>query len=524
MQSAVQKKEPRYYAVGLLFMILASLICMLAIIKTLSIWQYLNDDFYITFAFARNLGQGNGFVYNGGTQVLGTTTPLLAMLLALAYRLLPQIPIPVAAILLGGGAWIMSAWLLYHMLYRAGVNRYVAILTSSAIVLWGGGGWTRFWLGGEQVLFFALLMGVIYCITIQRDLLAGVLIAGLFLTRGEGLLLLPLAIGYIAWSRRRFPYQLLLGFLVPVVLWSLYSYQEFGTPFPATLAAKLAQSSSGFWEPFRARWLESVSSQIGATMSVWPGNSWATSAWLGLVGVWSLRTEKGHRPLILMAVFVVVSLIGYLTLNAAWYPWYTLSLASAVRLFAALGAGWLSVKLWQRVRNLNNVWRWSGRVVCFLLLLMVFVPIASSLFNVFSDASFLRDYRSDPYRELSQWLNENSLPNEAVAYMEIGYLGYFTHLQVVDFGGLVTPEVYPRLGKPDLGHWIIAAKRPEYVVEWSGFDYITGSFADEESFRKHYCIVAQIATPPEMRERLPIFVWQRKDAGLVNGCIEQDSR
>ena len=524
MQSAMHEKTTRYYAVDLSIMVVASLICALAVIKTLSIWQYLNDDFYITFTFARNLGQGRGFVYNGGDPVLGTTTPLLAMLLALVYRLLPQLPIPMAAILLGGGGWITSAWFLYLMLYQARANRFVVVFASSAMVLWGGGGWTRFWLGGEQVLFFALLIGVIYCITINQDLLAGALIAGLFLTRGEGILLLPIAIGYIAWSRRHFPYQLLLGFLIPFVLWSWYSYKEFGALFPDTLAAKLAQSSSGLWKPFRARWLESVNSQIGVTMSVWRGNSWATTAWLGLGGVWSLLTEKGHRPLTLVAVFVVVSLIGYLTLNIAWYPWYTLSLASAVRLFTALGGGWLSVKLWQRVRDLPKAWQWSGTILCFLPLLMVFVPIASSLFNVFSDAGFLRDYRSGPYRDLSQWLNVNSRPNEAVAYMEIGYLGYFTHLQVVDFGGLVTPEVYPRLGQPNLGEWIISAKQPEYVIEWSGFDYITGSFTDEESFREAYCRVAQIATPLEMRERLPIFVWRRKNAGQANGCIDQGSQ
>ncbi|MBZ0305706.1 MAG: hypothetical protein K8I82_06525, partial [Anaerolineae bacterium] len=34
------------------------------------------DDAFITFRYSRNLVEGNGFVYNPGDKVLGTTTPL----------------------------------------------------------------------------------------------------------------------------------------------------------------------------------------------------------------------------------------------------------------------------------------------------------------------------------------------------------------------------------------------------------------------------------------------------------------
>ena len=45
------------------------------------------DDAYITFRYARNLAEGLGLVYNPGEWVLGTTTPLWAILLACGYRL-----------------------------------------------------------------------------------------------------------------------------------------------------------------------------------------------------------------------------------------------------------------------------------------------------------------------------------------------------------------------------------------------------------------------------------------------------
>jgi hypothetical protein len=40
------------------------------------------DDAFITYRYARNLATGRGFVYNEGERVLGTTTPLYAMILA----------------------------------------------------------------------------------------------------------------------------------------------------------------------------------------------------------------------------------------------------------------------------------------------------------------------------------------------------------------------------------------------------------------------------------------------------------
>ena len=41
------------------------------------------DDAYITFRYAQNLLSNQGFVYNPGEAVLGTTTPLFALILTL---------------------------------------------------------------------------------------------------------------------------------------------------------------------------------------------------------------------------------------------------------------------------------------------------------------------------------------------------------------------------------------------------------------------------------------------------------
>jgi hypothetical protein len=58
-----------------------------------------HDDAFITFVYARHLGAGEGFVFNLGERVLGATSPLHVLLLALVYLVTGDV-LPTAAIAL----------------------------------------------------------------------------------------------------------------------------------------------------------------------------------------------------------------------------------------------------------------------------------------------------------------------------------------------------------------------------------------------------------------------------------------
>src|SRR5438105_2649940 len=60
---------------------------LVALLARLATGPHPIDDAYITFRYARNLAEGVGLVYNPGEWVLGTTSPLWAILLAGGYRL-----------------------------------------------------------------------------------------------------------------------------------------------------------------------------------------------------------------------------------------------------------------------------------------------------------------------------------------------------------------------------------------------------------------------------------------------------
>src|SRR5437016_3946604 len=92
------------------------------------------DDAYITFRYARNLAGGFGLVYNPGEWVLGTTTPLWAVILGGGYRL-GLTDLPWLATVLSGVCDAATAALLVHLGLRIGWRPFGAALVGLAWAL-----------------------------------------------------------------------------------------------------------------------------------------------------------------------------------------------------------------------------------------------------------------------------------------------------------------------------------------------------------------------------------------------------
>lgn len=64
------------------YLIFAALTVIIVALLTAAFWDYTQDDVFITYAYSRNLVEGNGFVFNPGERVQGTTTPLYTLIMA----------------------------------------------------------------------------------------------------------------------------------------------------------------------------------------------------------------------------------------------------------------------------------------------------------------------------------------------------------------------------------------------------------------------------------------------------------
>ena len=223
--------------------------------------RLLGDDPLITLTYAKNIAAGNGFVFNQGDPVLGTTTPLFALFVAAWMALLPGVAGTAIAVWTTALCWIATIWAFYWFRDAFGITAPAAAWIGAAIA---AGGWVTH-LGMEAYPFALLMLATAGAAYGRRPLIAGVLGGLLFLTRGEGILFFGLAALAAWWVHRAresesggsllrsMPFRMALGFLIPLALWSLYATPTFGNIFPNTLAAKIAQVDSGLWPAFQSR-------------------------------------------------------------------------------------------------------------------------------------------------------------------------------------------------------------------------------------------------------------------------------
>jgi len=225
-------------------------IVLLAVVARLLPGPRTIDDAYITFRYARNILAGNGFVFNPGEHVLGTTTPLFAGLLAALGWFFggEQAPFPIIANLLNAAfdgltclLWILIGRRLRLRLAGWGTALVWAIAPYSV----------TFAIGGlETSLVVLLLSGIIYLHLVGKRFLMAFFAPLALLTRPDALILLgPIALDRLVQrlkekkgtnlveTLRPLGLELII-FLVPVFLWIVPATIYFGSPLPHSIAAK----------------------------------------------------------------------------------------------------------------------------------------------------------------------------------------------------------------------------------------------------------------------------------------------
>src|SRR5436305_7675794 len=183
------------------------------------------DDAFITFRYARNIVGGAGFVFNPGQHVLGTTTPLYAMLLAGLAWVTQSQNYPWLALLVNaladGGTCLLLVALGEKLTGRRAVGLAAALLWAIAPMS------VTFAIGGlETSVFILLLAATAYTYVTGRTRLAAVLGGLLVLTRPDGILLVGLiALDLVARRLRARPLPAAEALLLagPVLTWPVFA-------------------------------------------------------------------------------------------------------------------------------------------------------------------------------------------------------------------------------------------------------------------------------------------------------------
>lgn len=202
---------------------------------------WMSDDGLINIRTALNVSVGNGPVFNAGERVQAYTSPLWFWLEYAVGKVTGEFII--SAILLG--AALTTAALVVLVLQAVSWQRALLVLLafvlSSTLVDWATGGLEN----GLAMLLVALFctLASVSPFTPLRAAALGLIAACVVLTRLDLIILVgPLAgwIAYQCWrTGRRVGMALLATFVIPVLMWHVWSHEYYGSWLPNTYYAKL---------------------------------------------------------------------------------------------------------------------------------------------------------------------------------------------------------------------------------------------------------------------------------------------
>ena len=431
------------------------------------------DDSYITLRFAENLFRYNGITYDGSTFLVGATSPLHIVCIAMFGLFMKMED---ASITTGVLFFVLSSYLVYLWILALYNSRLTALLGG---VMMATSGWLIFdALNGMETtafIFFSLLTFYLYY-RYQGKPLYTIPLFFSVLTRPEGWFI---AVSLWMWQFIRYyldrdkvilkQLSTALGiFFVLTVPYLILSFLQTGSLLPGTAYAKAVFfgetampfiNKAGFFKnrllPFYGSFIYPASLFIlplmlfarrvitlsylwfyffifyGAYFTVYPG---------AIQNYWN-RYQHVFIPFIIMAIAV-----------------------------GAMAAGGMLKK----------------RVVRILVMILIAVSI---LYN--QGASFINAEKTyaneiistrNPKIELALWLKRNTPDNALIALHDIGAVGYYSERRMLDLVGLVNPEitgyyldkqsqkVIP-LGDRQIIDYL-KVKQPDYLVmfdEWDRF-------------------------------------------------------
>ena len=465
------------------------------------------DDAYITFRYARNLVNGAGFVYNPSERVLGTTTPLYALLMAALALLTGSRNFPAMALPVNALTGALSVGLLYLLGRRIAGHWAPA---SVAAALWAVAPYSvSFAVGGmETDLTLALLLGTAYAHTSGRSYIMAALSGLALLARPDTAILLGLLWLDQLLSWRKIPWREGLISMAVVMPWLIFGVCYFGSPVPNSIAAK----SIAYRLPPEAnlvRLLQHYATPFFEHRALPPTAVFVVFALYCalciLGGLNAIRRDRRSWPLIAypFAYYAVFALANPLLFR--WYlspplPFYILFILTGTWTVAH-DLGRVFSRLWREDGN------WGLPALVFGLFAAAALGLTLNAWDLQPDHGPERPAPEMAWFELELLYDRaadvvlaHASPGDTLSAGDIGVLGYKTDLHILDTVGLVTPEVaeyYPADPSLYVINYaipadLVLALDPDYVVILEVYGRI-GLLPDLD-FQARYRLLEKIET------------------------------
>jgi arabinofuranosyltransferase len=489
------------------------------------------DDAYITYRYAGNILAGNGFVFNPGERVLGTTTPLYTFLLVILgfFTGGAGAPFPAISLAINAIADALTCLLLFNLGRRLG-SIWAGLATA---IVWAIAPYSvTFAVGGlETSLYVLLLTATVYAHIRKQHNQAAIYGALALLTRPDALILLgPLALDRLLHSSRwRMKAPWISGrtsgknhpitwseaglFLIPVAVWVLFSSLYFGSPLPHSITAKTLAyrlgPAAGFIRLLQHYATPFMGYQIFGTW--WIGAGMVLYPFLFVVG--ARRALRQNARIWPFLAYPWLYFAAFSIANPLIFRWYMTPPLPAYFLGILLGL--------DQVLNgiLSKLKSWAGRSsragLQFAALAGIILILAPTLMS-------LQDWTAHPDHGLARpapemaWYKLELLYSQAADYLapeisaranpptlaagDVGALGYYTSARILDTVGLnspITTRYYPLDPKYYIINYAIPAdliidQKPDYVVILEVYGRL--SLLEDARFHQSYVLRRKLPT------------------------------
>jgi arabinofuranosyltransferase len=448
------------------------------------LFDFVNDDAYISFRYARNLSEYGQLVFNLGERVEGFTNFLWTVLLAGGIHL-GWSPVHVSRFL--GVAFAVGVLaVLVRMSLRMDEERPSPWHAVAPLGLAATGAFACWCTGGLETQLFTLLALLGFDQTLaeaqrRRGFTSGVFFALAAMTRPEGIFLFGLCGLFRAarnfvlerrWRPQRFEIGFAVAFAVVFIPYYVWRWSYFGWPFPNTFYVKSA-GGAGTWEQglyYLRRFLEDygVAFLAGLVLAGWlcvrgrdPGRRRTDLFGLGalVIGCFALYTIKVggdfmglYRfilPVVPLGALCVQEGIRAVFARLRPYVPRPVLLVAGVTAAAAFAAGSLSVSMKATLIS-------SDRGI--------------------DSPGYLKHYVEERL-PVGVWLGQQARPGQLASVGGAGVIPYYSRLRSFDTFGLVDETIahdpgMTRSSRP--GHqkwvadWYLFQRRPTIVTHVYG--------------------------------------------------------
>jgi hypothetical protein len=383
--------------------------------------RFPNDDQFILYRYIDNIAAGNGFVYNIGERVLGSTTPLFTLLCAVVKAILPGLFTPTLVAYVNIVFFTLAGIFFYRVCRHFLSEKFslfallIFVLNLSRVIPEGM----------ETPLFMFGAMAFLDFLFQKKYYTSSIFLAVTILTRPDAGLIAVLALIYWLHTVGIKKTTKLVGLCFAIGLpWLIFSVLYFGSFIPQSLQTKIHSNDIVHQSSIQAFKVE-----LSALSRIYWGKLFDPEhiplqslinllPFLVLVGI-AVRKKLNKETWILFAI-PVVYLISYSVSNPVMFPWYISQIEPFWILISIIG--FTSVYRAATNKNLK-------------LILMLLLLIGPAVY--YTKVTTTNDPGSkQALFKMGTYVKDNMEPGDKVGISNIGIVSFITNAYIVDFIGL----------------------------------------------------------------------------------------